>query len=141
MISKGTKVYSILHKKCPHCQEGEFFVSRNPYDLSKAGDLLPHCPVCKRIYTPEPGFYYGGMYVAYALAVALFVTIYVAVQVLYPQAPLWLYATLVLVGLFGLGPWMYAVSKIMWANLFFPYKGVERTPAELAKSDRSANRT
>ena len=25
MIKKGTKLYSILKLKCPHCHEGEFF--------------------------------------------------------------------------------------------------------------------
>ncbi|HRO99465.1 MAG TPA: DUF983 domain-containing protein [Flavobacteriales bacterium] len=133
MFKKGTKAYSIIHKTCPHCQEGQFFVDNNPYNLSKAGDLLDHCPVCHRKYTPEPGFYYGGMYVAYALAVALFVTIYVATQVLYAEAPLWLLATLSLTGLFTLGPWMYALSKIIWANLFFSYKGVQLTAEELEK--------
>jgi hypothetical protein len=111
-------------------------VDNNPYNLAKAGDLLENCPVCHRRYTPEPGFYYGGMYVAYALAVALFVTIYVATQVLYAGAPLWLHTTLSLTGLFVLGPWMYALSKIIWGNLFFHYKGVEPTAEEMAKQGK-----
>lgn len=136
MINKGTKAYSIIHKTCPHCHEGQFFVDNDPYNLSKAGDLLDNCPVCHRRYTPEPGFYFGGMYVAYALAVALFVTIHVATQVLYAEAPLWLHATLSLTGLFVLGPWMYALSKIIWGNLFFHYKGVQLTAEELARQGK-----
>ncbi|MFN6115916.1 MAG: DUF983 domain-containing protein [Flavobacteriales bacterium] len=140
MFKKGSKAYSIVHKKCPFCHEGAFFVDDNPYNLSKAGDLLEECPVCHRKYLPEPGFYYGGMYVSYALAVAFFVTIYVAIQVLYPEAPLWLYATLSLGGLVVLGPWMYALSKMIWANLFFKYTGVELTPSEQEKAAQRAAR-
>ncbi len=142
MFKKGSKAYSIAHKKCPFCHEGAFFVDDNPYNLSKAGDLLDECPVCHRKYEPEPGFYYGGMYVSYALAVALFVTIYVAVQVLYPESPLWLYVALTLGSLVVLGPWMYALSKVIWANLFFKYTGIDLTPAEREKAaQRAARRT
>ncbi|HOZ39482.1 MAG: DUF983 domain-containing protein [Flavobacteriales bacterium] len=133
MFSKGTKLFSIAHSKCPHCHEGEFFVDPNPYNFLKAGDLLERCPVCDRRYTPEPGFYYGGMYVSYALGVALFVSIYVAILVLYPSATMWTYVIGVVVGLVIFAPVIYKYSKIIWANLFFAYKGVERTPKELAE--------
>jgi hypothetical protein len=133
MITKGTKLYSILFSKCPHCHEGRFFVDENPYHLSKAGDLLDQCPVCTRRYTPEPGFYYGGMYVSYALGVAMFVSIYVAIMVLYPSATMWTYVTGVVGGLVVFSPVIYKYSKIIWANLFFTYKGVARTAKELAQ--------
>ncbi len=130
MFSKGTKLYSIFKFKCAHCHEGEFFVDRNPYHLSQVGDLLDNCPICHRKYSPEPGFFFGAMYVSYALGVAMFVTIYVATAVLYPAAPMWLYITLILASLFLLGPYLYALSKTIWANLFFTYKGVGLTEKE-----------
>lgn len=130
MFSKGTKIYSILHRRCPHCHEGHFFVDNNPYNLAKAGDLLDACPVCARKYTPEPGFYYGAMYVSYALGVALFVAIYVATYVLYPSASMWTSIALVLTGLLFATPLIYALSKIIWANLFFKYKGIAQVPEE-----------
>lgn len=130
MFAKGSKLYSILKLKCPHCHEGEFFVERNPYVLTRIGDTLEKCPVCLRRYEPEPGFFYGAMYVSYGLGVALFITIYVATAVLYPQAEMWLYIALIFAGLLLLGPVLYVLSKIIYANLFFHYKGVELTPAE-----------
>jgi hypothetical protein len=133
MVQKGNKLYSILHSKCPHCHEGQFFVDGNPYHLMKAGDILDQCPVCARRYTPEPGFYYGGMYVSYALGVALFVSIYVAILVLYPAATMWTYVIGVVAGLVVFAPVIYMYSKIIWANLFFAYKGVARTEKELAQ--------
>ena len=106
-------------------------MDRNPYNLAKAGDLLRECPVCHRRYEPEPGFFYGAMYVSYALAVALFVSIYVATLMLAPEAPMWVSVVLVLVGLVVLAPLLYALSKTIWANLFFGYKGVALTEKEL----------
>jgi len=130
MLKKGAKLYSVINRKCPHCHEGEFFVTRNPYDLSRAGDLLDSCSVCHRKFEPEPGFYYGGMYVSYALSVALCVSVYVAMVVLFPDSSpttrlLWLLGVLVVTA-----PVIYAWSKILWANMFTGYKGVEPQPGE-----------
>ena len=109
-------------------------MDRNPYNLMRAGDLLDECPVCHRRYTPEPGFYYGAMYVAYALAVATFVTAYVAVVVLYPEASTGFAVGVVLASLVLSAPLLYALSKTIWAALFMRYKGVAPTAEELRRS-------
>lgn len=131
IFSKESKLYSVFKFKCPHCHEGDFFVSKNPYDLSKAGDIHEHCPVCKRKLSIEPGFYYGAMYVAYALAVATYVSFYVATMILYPEASTLTYILIIIAGLIITGPWLYALSKIIWGNLFIAYKGIEPTPREV----------
>ncbi|MBL7941071.1 MAG: DUF983 domain-containing protein [Flavobacteriales bacterium] len=130
MVRKGTKPYCILHRKCPHCHEGEFMVTRDPYDLSRAGDLLDGCSVCHRKFETEPGFYYGGMYVSYASAVALGVVIYVATGTIAPSTTETTRLWLVLGGLVALTPVLYAWSKIIWACLFIDYKGVDPLPGE-----------
>ena len=84
-MKKGTKLYSILNNKCPRCHEGKFFDSANPYNLAKMTSMPDKCPECGQPYEPEPGFYFGAMYVSYALGVALFVTIWVATSVLVPD--------------------------------------------------------
>ncbi|MBP7408975.1 MAG: DUF983 domain-containing protein [Flavobacteriales bacterium] len=129
-MEKGDKFYGIFKFKCPHCHEGEFYVDRDPYHLSTAGELLDHCSVCNRKYEPEPGFYYGGMYVTYALAVATFATTYLAMMLIFPNAPLWLDALIVIIALVVLAPYYYALSKTIWAALFIPYKGVAITERE-----------
>jgi hypothetical protein len=137
-MAKRSKAYSIFQFKCPHCHEGEFFVHRNPYHLSTVGDVLDKCPVCQRKYTPEPGFYYGGMYVAYALAVATATSIFVATIVLWPSSSILARALLVVGGLIAAAPWLYALSKTLWANLFMRYKGVAPTEDELLKARQRA---
>ncbi len=70
-MRKGSKIYSVLKNRCPRCMEAPFFESDNPYKPGKMIRMLPECPVCGLSYTHEPGFYFGAMYVSYALAVAL----------------------------------------------------------------------
>lgn len=122
MAFKETKLYSIVNFTCPHCHEGRFFVS-HPYDLSRAGDLHAKCDRCGRPYSKEPGFYYGAMYVAYAIGVAVCVTMWVAMVVLWPKATV-LQQILTITGVMVVGtPLFYVLSKIIWANMFFNYQG------------------
>lgn len=122
-MKKGSKLYSILKFKCPHCHEGQFLVGKGPYDLRKIGDVLQFCPECKRSYMKEPGFYYGAMYVAYALGVATFVAVYVSLLLLFPEMSLGGYFAGVVVALIITTPYLFALSKIIYANIFYHYKG------------------
>ena len=119
---RKSRLYSIFRFKCPRCHKGEFFETRNVYNLKKAGDIKDKCECCSLKYAPEPGFYYGAMFVSYALGVALFVTIWVAISVLYPNYSAELLLGLIIGSLVLLGPYLYALSKIIWANFFFHYE-------------------
>ncbi len=120
-MKKGTKLYSVLKGKCPHCHEGDFFTN-HPYNLKKMGDIHEDCPVCKETFNPETGFYFGALYVSYGLGVALFVSLWVALNVLGVEldimkkivgmSVLWLLLT----------PIIHSLSKIIWANIFMSYK-------------------
>lgn len=136
MFGKGTKLHSVIGFKCPHCQEGDFYVDNNPYHLAHVGDVRTSCAVCGRRFEREPGFYYGGMYVAYGLGVALFVGVYLAISWLWPASAMWVRVSAILTAMVVLGPLLYALSKIIWANLFMQYKGVALTPAELEQQAR-----
>lgn len=116
------RLYSIFKYKCPRCHEGEFFESRNPYNLKEAGNIRESCSHCNLKYSPELGFYYGAMYVSYGLGIAMFVTVWIALSVLYPSYSPMLLISLLFVSLITLGPYLYALSKIIWANLFFHYE-------------------
>ncbi|MDC0338093.1 DUF983 domain-containing protein [Flavobacteriales bacterium] len=122
---KKTRLYSILNFKCPRCHKGEFLESRNVYNLKQAGNLREKCDRCNLKYSREPGFYFGAMFVSYALGVALFVAIWVATAVLYPAYSSELLLGIIIGAIIILGPYMYALSKIIWANLFFHYEVTE----------------
>ena len=121
MVGKGSKLYSIIKMKCPRCQEGDFFVS-HPYNLKKAGDIHKECSKCKLKYSKEPGFYYGAMYVSYALGVALFVTLWVSFNLFFPNISAGVEVTIVALLALITAPYFYALSKIIWANLFIKFE-------------------
>lgn len=107
--------------KCPRCHEGDFFVS-TPYDLKRAGDLHEECSNCKLNYRPEPGFYYGAMYVSYALGVALFVTLWVSFNLFLPSVSAGVQVLVIALASVLTAPYLYALSKIIWANFFIPFE-------------------
>lgn len=119
-MKKGTIFYSIFKMKCPKCHEGDFFIS-SPYDLRKAGEIFQECSECKVKYSKEPGFYYGAMYVSYALTVALFVTLWVSFNLFFENVPVGLQIFIIISSTILLTPYLYALSKIIWANLFIKY--------------------
>lgn len=132
LIGKGSKLYSIFRMKCPRCQEGEFFIS-HPYDIKNAGNIHEHCSKCNLKYEKELGFYQGAMYVSYALGVALFVTLWVSFNLFFPSTSTGMQVTIVAVASVILTPYMYALSKIIWANLFISYDSeIERSEEKSA---------
>lgn len=121
MKLKGSKLFSILFIKCPQCHEGKF-LERKVYDLSAFTKVRKSCPVCKMNYHMEPSFYYGSMYVAYALGVGLMVGI-ILLNLLFSSELSFLRTFwMICVALISLAPLLNAWAKIIWANFFFHFK-------------------
>lgn len=131
---KGKKLYSILNSKCPKCHEGDVYVSKNPYQIKDFGKALEKCPHCNFKYEKEPGFFYGAMYVSYALTVAISVAISVAIYVLIPSPPYWAYIIGIISGLVFLMPISFRLSRTIWLNLFEGYTGDQ--PSKKDDSDK-----
>jgi uncharacterized protein (DUF983 family) len=120
MISKGNKLYSIIFLKCPQCHEGEFLES-HPYNLGNYNRVRETCPSCGLKYKIEPSFYYGSMYVSYAVGVAIGVAVFVLITLFGVELSVGGLFAAIVGALIMLMPWIGAVSKSIWANFFFKY--------------------
>lgn len=120
MLPKGSKLYSIIFLSCPRCHKGKFFEA-NPYKLSNFNKVKERCPKCDLKYSIEPSFYTGSMYVSYAVGIAVAVATYVLILLFGLNLSLpTLFITIVVVLILTM-PWIAAVSKSIWANMFFKY--------------------
>ncbi len=63
-LKKGTKSYSIFKMKCPRCQNGDLFYTPT-FSFQKPFAMPDQCDHCGQSYLPEPGFYYGSMFISY----------------------------------------------------------------------------
>jgi uncharacterized protein (DUF983 family) len=55
---------SIFSLKCPKCRKGDLFPTSS-FGFDKPFMQFEHCPKCGNSYFPEPGFYYGAMFISY----------------------------------------------------------------------------
>ena len=121
MLKKGSKLYSILTGTCPRCQEENMYINKNPYVLSETMKMHEHCGNCGLKYKIEPNFFFGAMYVSYALAVLVSIIIFLISA--------WVVGTgirnafiIILVSLFLLMPWITRISRNIYINLFIHYQ-------------------
>ncbi|PRP65929.1 DUF983 domain-containing protein [Nonlabens agnitus] len=120
MVVKRSYLYSLLFLKCPRCRQGEF-LEANPYKFSKMNHVCERCPKCDLKYSIEPSFYTGSMYVCYAVGIAFAVATYVILLILgMADDPLTIFISIVCI-LALTFPYIGAVSKSIWAHLFFKY--------------------
>ena len=54
---------SIWNYKCPKCRKGDLFVK--PFDLKKPLEMHDRCEHCNQKFEPEPGYYFGAMFISY----------------------------------------------------------------------------
>lgn len=80
------RIISLLKGKCPKCETGDVFKTKGNLFLFRMPVMNENCPHCNHKFEREPGFFFGAMYVSYALAVAEMVSIIVAWTVLVPEA-------------------------------------------------------
>ena len=120
------KLSSLLGFRCPKCGKGDLFVQPNAYRLKDIAEMHPNCSACGEDFLREPGFYFGAAYVSYALTVALWVALLVALLCfdawgwiefgMFTHAELYLGLGIAL--LLGLLPLLYRLSRSLWIALF-----------------------
>jgi len=120
MFKKGNKMYSVLHNKCPKCHEGDFFVNPGPFKFKNNLKIYEKCSNCNLKYMLEPSFFYGAMYVSYALTVALAIFIFV-ISYLLGFGLITSFISIV-VALILFLPITMRLSRILYINMFVHYK-------------------
>lgn len=114
---KVSLLSSVFKNKCPRCREGDLFLTKNPYSFSNIDKMPDNCPKCGQKYWIEPGFYYGAMYISYALTIALSVAIFVAMIVLWHFDIKW-YLGLNFTAMVILFPPIFRLSRSVWAHIY-----------------------
>jgi uncharacterized protein (DUF983 family) len=106
----------VWHGKCPRCKQGDIFkfpLSR----VTKFSIMNTNCPNCNAPFIPEPGFYFGSLFVSYAFNVAIMIAISLILYFLV-DAPNWVYGlSLVIVSLLFI-PFSFRYSRILFLYWF-----------------------
>ena len=120
MFKKGSKLYSILTGSCPKCHEESMFKNKNPYILSEALSMNEKCSNCDTKYKIEPSFFYGAMYVSYAVGIAFAVAAFVISFYVF-EANINVIFISIVATLIIFMPVIMRLSRNIWINLFMHY--------------------
>ena len=105
-----------LKGRCPQCRQGEMF-THGPFVLSKMTSMHRTCSKCGLQFEVEPGFFFGAMYVSYALGIAQAIAVFIVGTFFFENTfdlrilP-WIVATVLLLSSFNT-----RLSRIIWIYL------------------------
>ncbi|WNH09067.1 DUF983 domain-containing protein [Thalassobellus suaedae] len=120
MFKKGTKLYSIFTGTCPKCHEESMYKNKNPYIISEVLDMHETCSNCGTKYKIEPSFFYGAMYVSYAVGIAFAVAAFV-ISFYFFNANINIVFISIVATLMAFLPVIIRVSRNIWINIFMHY--------------------
>jgi uncharacterized protein (DUF983 family) len=118
-LGKGSKSYSILAFKCPRCNEGDLYFTPT-FGLKQMFDMRDKCPNCGQRYELESGFYWGAMFISYAI-VAFYIFGGFGVAFFLMGIDPWWSLGFMTVSIIPLYAWFFRVSRSIWLNFFVSY--------------------
>ena len=124
MLSKI--LYSVSHNKCPRCHSGDVFISKNPFNLKTFDKIHEKCSSCGLLYEKEPGFFYGAMYVSYAIMVAWFVFTW-GINEFFIGVGAFPYLTFLGLSIILLMTPTFRISRLLWMNFFTRFGEEDKT--------------
>lgn len=120
MLKKGSKLYSILTGTCPRCHEESMYMDRNPYNLPRIFKMHEKCSHCGLKYKIEPSFFFGAMYVSYAVGVAFSIALFIITYFFIEISLISSFIAIVIM-LVVLMPVIARLSRNIWINFFISY--------------------
>ena len=111
-------VVNILGKKCPRCRQSKLFTE--PLVLTKPLEMPERCNVCGQNFNPEPGFYYGAMFISYILSSFFFLFIAGVTIIVFDWSVEAAFALIIFIAVI-LYIWVLRMSRSIWINLMVKY--------------------
>jgi uncharacterized protein (DUF983 family) len=117
---ESNRPLAILKCKCPQCQSGNMFESA--HFSRNFMQMHSECPHCKLRFEIEPGFFWGSMYISYAITVGLMLVLGGAVYFLGNNPDSWVYLTVIISAFVIISPLTYRYSRVLMIYLFSPIR-------------------
>ena len=123
LVSKGDKLYSVFYNYCPRCHTGTFWPENNPYKniLVNNGGDIGSCKNCMLKYELEVGFWYGAMYISYALSVFNSILVWIITSSFFEGISILSEILVISFMLLLFSPVVYFFSRLIWINIFVDY--------------------
>lgn len=116
-MAKRSKLLAIAGGKCPRCREGNMF-KYSLLHVHKFEKMHKNCPVCDLHFEREPGFFFGAMYVSYAMTMAILLATAFVLYYFFNDPELVVYVVSVPVIVLLCLPFIFRFSRILYLHAF-----------------------
>ncbi|MFD2572273.1 DUF983 domain-containing protein [Spirosoma soli] len=108
-----SKLQAALNGLCPKCRKGKIF--KKPfYSLTGFDEMYEYCPHCGLRYEVEPGYFYGAMFVSYAISGGVALVIGFLLFYLAGDPSGWVYFAVIAPVMVLIAPINFRVSRVIW---------------------------
>ncbi len=115
---------SIIYMKCPRCREGNLF-EKPTFAYSEPTKMPESCEVCGQNFMPEPGFWFGAMFISY-IWTAWFCLFFVGGGIMFlgmsVNAAFGLLILMCAIFFF----WIFRISRSIWIHIYVKYDPEKR---------------
>lgn len=111
-------VANILKNKCPKCKTGDIFKDNVCFHPFKVPRMNDRCPSCNYKFEKETGFFFGAMFVSYALAVAQMIIVLLVFWGIIGLSPIKIFLIIAVVAFLS-STLNFKLSRSIWIYLFF----------------------
>lgn len=108
---------ALARLRCPRCHQGQLF-THSALNITKFAQMPAQCPVCGQTFEPEPGFYFGSMYITFGFNVATTLVLGVLIYYLLGDPDTWVYVAFVTAVTLLLTPIILRYSRALMLYLF-----------------------
>lgn len=122
-------IVNLIRSKCPNCEKGEIFSSQgNPF-LFRMPKMHPKCKNCGHNFTQEPGYFFGAMYVSYALSIAEMISILVICKFIIGLGNLYIFFIIAVCALVS-STFNFRLSRTIWMYMFRKKKATSQAKVQ-----------
>ena len=116
-----SKVVDIFKCRCPKCKKGKIFKTNGNIFLLQIPKMKERCTTCNFKFEKETGFFFGAMFVSYAVAVAQMIASFILFWYFLDVSPLNLYLLIVLLAILT-STFNFRISRTIWIYIFYKEK-------------------
>ena len=111
-------VVDVLKCKCPNCRKGDVFSEGGNIFLFKMPKMNARCTECDFKFEKETGFFFGAMFVSYALSVAQMIISLVLFWYFVDLSPVRVYVIIASIAIL-LSTLNFRLSRSIWIYIFY----------------------
>jgi uncharacterized protein (DUF983 family) len=111
-------IKSVFNMTCPRCRKGRLFTE--PFKWSDPLAMPEKCAICGQRTEPEPGFYFGAMFISYIISGFVLLGISLGAVFIFGWSVIQAMALVLLIGALGYIR-LLRLSRSIWIHLVVKY--------------------